>query len=63
MEHSLDFNKGSVTLSETNQYGHLRHFTYRFKAGYKLKTDLQAIANHVVRMVSRNRQRYCGLRI
>lgn len=49
----LDFNKGFVTLSETNQYGHLiqtQFLSYRFKAGNKTKTDLQAIANHVVKM-------------
>lgn len=36
----LDFNKGFVTLSETNQYGHLvqtQFLPYRFKAGHKLK--------------------------
>lgn len=46
----LDFNKGFVTLSETNQYGHLvrtQFLPYRFKAGNKTKTDLQEIANHV----------------
>ena len=49
----LDFNKGFVTLSETNQYGHLtqtQFLSYRFKAGHKTETDLQAIANHVVKM-------------
>ena len=49
----LDFNKGFVTLSETNQYGHLvqtQFLPYRFKAGNKTKADLQAIANHVVKM-------------
>ena len=48
----LDFNKGFVTLSETNQYGHLvqtQFLPYRFKAGHKTETDLQAIANHVVK--------------
>ena len=47
----LDFNKGFVTLSETNQYGHLvktAFMSYRFKSGGKTKTDLLAIANHVV---------------
>ena len=46
----LDFNKGFITLSETNQYGHLvktKLLPYRFKAGNKTKTDLQEIANHV----------------
>ena len=47
----LDFNKGFITLSETNQYGHLvqtQFLPYRFKAGNKTKTDLQAITNQVV---------------
>lgn len=47
----LDFNKGFITLSETNQYGHLvqtQFLPYRFKAGNKTKTDLQVIANHVM---------------
>ena len=47
----LDFNKGFITLSETNQYGHLvqtQFLPYRFKAGNKTKNDLQVIANHVV---------------
>lgn len=48
----LDFNKGFVTLSETNQHGHLirtQFLPYRFKAGNKTKADLQAIANYVVK--------------
>ena len=48
----LDFNKGFVTLSETNEYGHLvdtQFLPYRFKSGNKTKTDLQQIANHVVK--------------
>ena len=43
----LDFNKGFVTLAETNQYGHLvgtHLLPYRFKAGCKTTTDLEAIA-------------------
>lgn len=47
----LDFNKGFITLSETNQYGHLvqtKFLPYHFKAGNKTKTDLQRIAKHVV---------------
>ena len=49
----LDFNKGFVTLSETNQYGHLvktEFMQYRFKSGNTTRTDLQAIANHVVKL-------------
>lgn len=47
----LDFNKGFVTLSETNEYGHLLRtqvLPYRFKAGSKTTTDFQKIVNHVV---------------
>ena len=47
----LDFNKGFVTLSETNQYGHLvqtQLLPYRFKSGYKTTTDLQKIAKQVI---------------
>lgn len=43
----LDFNKGFVTLAETNLYGHLVNtllLPYRFKAGSKTTTDLEAIA-------------------
>ena len=49
----LDFNKGFITLSETNQYGHLvgtKILPYRFKSGDKTKTDLQGVANHIVRL-------------
>ena len=47
----LDFNKGFVTLSETNKYGHLLRtqvLPYRFKAGSKTRTDLQKLVNDVV---------------
>lgn len=49
----LDFNKGFVTLSETNQYGHLvktQFLPYRFKSGNKTKNDLQGVANYVARL-------------
>ena len=49
----LDFNKGFITLAETNQYGHLvrtQVLPYRFKSGYKTKTDLQDVVNHVVKL-------------
>lgn len=48
----LDFNKGFVTLSETNQYGHLvdtQFLPYRFKSGNKTSTDLEVIATTVVK--------------
>lgn len=49
----LDFNKGFVTLSETNKYGHLiqtQFLPYCFKSGNKTKTELQGISNHVVKL-------------
>ena len=49
----LDFNKGFVTLSETNNYGDLIDvdiFRYRFHSGKKTKTDLQKIANEIVQL-------------
>jgi len=47
----LDFNKDFVTLSETNEYGHLvntQFLPYRFKSGNKTSTDLEVIAIKVV---------------
>ena len=47
----LDFNKGFVTLSETNKYGHLLRtqvLPYRFKAGSKTTTHLQKLVNEVI---------------
>jgi IS605 OrfB family transposase len=47
----LDFNKGFITLSETNQNGHLvqtKFLPYRFKSGNKTKSDLQQIISKVV---------------
>lgn len=58
----LDFNKGFVTLSETNQYGHLvrtQFLPYRFKAGNKTKTDLQEIANHVTALAYQTGKDIC----
>lgn len=49
----LDFNKGFITLAETNRYGHLvktQNLPYRFKSGDKTKTDLQDVVNHIVRL-------------
>lgn len=46
----LDFNKGFVTLTETNQYGHMVDtdlVKYRFKQGNATQTDLEAIATLV----------------
>lgn len=58
----LDFNKGFITLSEINQYGHLirtQFLPYRFRAGNKTKTDLQAIANDVVRLSRQTGKNIC----
>ena len=58
----LDFNKGFITLSETNQYGHLirtQFLSYRFRAGNKTKTDLQKIANHITALASRTGKNVC----
>lgn len=49
----LDFNKGFITLSETNQHGHLvqiQFLPYRFKSGNKTKTDLQQVISKVVNL-------------
>ena len=56
------FNKGFVTLSETNQYGHLirtQFLPYRFRSGNKTKTDLQCIANNVVRLAQQTGKDIC----
>ena len=58
----LDFNKGFVTLSETNQYGHLvrtQLIPYRFKSGNKTKTDLQRIASYVAVLALRRGKDVC----
>jgi IS605 OrfB family transposase len=58
----LDFNKGFVTLSETNQYGHLvrtQLLPYRFRSGNKTKTDLQKIANHVTTLAYQKGKDIC----
>ena len=46
----LDFNKGFVTLTETNQFGHMIDMDliqYRFKKGDSTQTDLETIATVV----------------
>lgn len=58
----LDFNKGFVTLSETNRYGHLlrtQFLSYRFKAGSKTTTDLQKLMNHVVELALQTGKDIC----
>ena len=58
----LDFNKGFITLSETNQYGHLidtEFLPYRFKSGNKTKQTYNKIANHVVGLSLRTGKDIC----
>ena len=58
----LDFNKGFVTLSETNKYGHLiqtKLLPYRFKSGNKTKTDLQNIAKYVTTLAHQKGKDVC----
>lgn len=46
----LDFNKGFVTLTETNQFGHMIDtglIRYRFKQGDATQTDLETVATVV----------------
>ena len=47
----LDFNKGFVTISETNECGHLINtniINYRFKQGNSTQTDFEKIANILI---------------
>ena len=58
----LDFNKGFITLSETNKYGHLirtQFLPYRFRSGNKTKTDLQEIANYVTALACQTGKNIC----
>ena len=58
----LDFNKGFVTLAETNQYGHLvqtQFLPYHFKAGNKTETDLERITNHVKTLAIKTKKNIC----
>ena len=58
----LDFNKGFITLSETNKYGHLvraQRLTYRFKSGNKTKTDLHHIARYVTKLACQTGKDVC----
>ena len=58
----LDFNKGFVTLSETNEYGHLLRtqvLPYRFKSGSKTTTDLQKLVNNVVELALQTGKDIC----
>lgn len=58
----LDFNKGFITLSETNQHGHLvqtQILPYRFKSGNKTKTDLQQVIYKVVTLAKNKGKDIC----
>ena len=58
----LDFNKGFVTLSETNHYGHLvrtQFISYRFKSGNKTKADLQGVTTSVVKLALQTGKDVC----
>lgn len=58
----LDFNKGFVTLAETNGYGHLvktQFLPYRFKSGNRTKNDLEKIANHVIVLATKVKKNIC----
>lgn len=58
----LDFNKGFITLSETNKYGHLirtQFLPYRFRSGNKTTTDLQNIATNVVELALQTGKDVC----
>lgn len=53
----LDFNKGFVTATETNAYGHMigyHRLSYRFKQGHATKTDIEGIANQIVKQAIEN---------
>lgn len=58
----LDFNKGFVTLAETNKYGHLvqtQFLPYHFKAGNKTKNDLEQIASYVKNLAVKVKKNIC----
>ena len=58
----LDFNKGFITLSETNKYGHLlrtRFLPYRFNSGSKTTTDFQYLVNEIVDLALRTGKDIC----
>ena len=49
----VDFNKGFVTISQTNKYGHLigtEKMTYRFGSGNKTENDLILIINKLTKL-------------
>ena len=51
----IDFNKGFIAISQTNEYGHLvsiDKMTYRFGSGNKTKNDLLLIINKLVELAT-----------
>ena len=49
----IDFNKGFVTISQTNKYGHLigtDKMTYRFRSRNKTENDLLLIINKLTKL-------------
>ena len=49
----IDFNKGFVTISQINKYGHLvktDKMTYRFRSGNKTENDLLLIINKLTKL-------------
>ena len=49
----VDFNKGFVTISQTNKYGHLvkaDKITYRFRNGNKTENDILLIINKLIKL-------------
>ena len=49
----IDFNKGFVTISQTNKYGHLvktDKMTYRFRNGNRTKNDLLLLINKLTEL-------------
>jgi transposase, IS605 orfB family protein len=53
----VDFNKGFLTISQTNKYGHLvktDKMTYRFGSGNKTKNDLLLIINKLIKLAINN---------
>lgn len=58
----IDFNKGFVTVSETNCYGHMlntQRLNYRFKAGNKTTTDLEKTVNTIVKQAENTCKAIC----
>lgn len=58
----LDFNKGFITLAETNRYGHLirtQFLPYRFRARNRTENDLKLIVNHVKNLAVRVKKNIC----